>query len=393
MEKYRVLASYFHENKDLYDQMLKQRFYSEGTFQLPFEALGYPAFVVMTRDLTLKLSILTSLLNTFNQLTRSTPYLNTLMVDAIFKEIEASNEIEGIHSSRKELQLAMSFPVAKHTRFAGQIRQYIQLMDHSDLFPQNVSQIRTLYDDLLLEDIQLNTPDNVPDGYLFRKEPVYIHDGIHIVHTGIVPEEKIIELLNQSLKIANDTTIPSLVRLAIFHFLFGYIHPFYDGNGRMNRYLSTLFLASQFSPEASLQLSLCIRKKRKEYYRAFKICEDPLNKGDLTPFVLFFLDALQMALQEEIEVLKQRKKEYDQYIEKIHSLHLSRKETALLAVLAENKIFNIGGSSLTQLCAQMSLSENTLRKLLHALDRYIFTIRSGKYKQYDLIDHFLTSDQ
>lgn len=287
----------------------------------------------------------------------------------------------------------MSFPVAKHTRFAGQIRQYIQLMDHSDLFPQNVSQIRTLYDDLLLEDIQLNTPDNVPDGYLFRKEPVYIHDGIHIVHTGIVPEEKIIELLDQSLKIANDTTISSLVRLAIFHFLFGYIHPFYDGNGRMNRYLSTLFLASQFSPEASLQLSLCIRKKRKEYYRAFKICEDPLNKGDLTPFVLFFLDALQMALQEEIEVLKQRKKEYDQYIEKIHSLHLSRKETALLAVLAENKIFNIGGSSLTQLCEQMSLSENTLRKLLHALDRYIFTIRSGKYKQYDLIDHFLTSDQ
>lgn len=214
-----------------------------------------------------------------------------------------------------------------------------------------------------------------------------------MIHQGIWPEEKIVELLDQSLKIANDHNIPALIRIAIFHFLFGYIHPFYDGNGRMNRYLSSLFLASEFSPEVSLQLSLCMRKKKKEYYQAFKICEDPFNKGDLTPFVLFFLETMDMTVQEEIHILKARKKEYDLFIDTIHRLDLSKKETILLNLLAERKIFNLGGATIADLCEKMSISENTMRKLLHNVDRYIYTIREGKTKQYDLHNDFLVMNQ
>lgn len=373
--------------------MYENRFHSEGTFYLGVNVLGYPAFVVGVRDLILKLSTLTSSLNTFHRLAGTMPYLNTLLVDALLKEIEASNEIEGIHSSRKDLLLAMSIPSNKHTRFAGQVRQYIKLLGSHQTFPKTINHIRNLYDGLFLEEIKKNDPSARIDGRIFRKDPVYIVDGLQVIHQGIWPEEKIVELLDQSLKVANDPNIPALIRIAVFHFLFGYIHPFYDGNGRMNRYLSSLFLTSEFSPEASLQLSLCMRKKKKEYYQAFKICEDPFNKGDLTPFVLFFLETMDMTVQEEIHILKARKKEYDLFIDTIHHLDLSKKETILLNLLAERKIFNLGGATIAELCEKMSVSENTMRKLLHNVDRYIYTIREGKTKQFGLHNDFLVMNQ
>ncbi len=36
-----------------------------------------------------------------------------------------------------------------------------------------------------------------------------------------------------------------LVSIAVFHYLFGYVHPFYDGNGRMARYLSSIFCSEK----------------------------------------------------------------------------------------------------------------------------------------------------
>lgn len=385
-KNYRLLSSYFHENEDLYAQKYEQRFHSEGTFQFSVPVGNSSAFVLMTRSLSLKLAKVSQGLNELNRRTRNVPYLNTLLIDSIFKEIEASNEIEGIHSSRKELQLALQNTSRKKNRFAGQIHQYMKLTTNPGSFPQSSSQIRKLYDELLLEDID---PENRPDGILFRKQPVFVHDGLKTIHIGIMPEEKIIQLLDECIKIMNDQQIPNLIRLAVFHFFFGYIHPLYDGNGRMNRYLSTLFLTHEFSIEAGLQLSLCLRKARKNYYRAFEICEDPLNKGDLTPFVTFFLDAFNTALENEVKVMENRTQLYTAMREKISALEIDKKEQELLSLFAENQVFDLEGLTISELGKRTSLSENTLRKMLKHLSPYLYSYREGKYKHYMLNKQFL----
>lgn len=385
-KNYRLLSSYFHENEDLYAQKYEQRFHSEGTFQFSVPVGNSSAFVLMTRSLSLKLAKVSQGLNELNRRTRNVPYLNTLLIDSIFKEIEASNEIEGIHSSRKELQLALQNTSRKKNRFAGQIHQYMKLTTNPGSFPQSSSQIRKLYDELLLEDID---PENRPDGILFRKQPVFVHNGLKTIHIGIMPEEKIIQLLDECIKIMNDQQIPNLIRLAVFHFFFGYIHPFYDGNGRMNRYLSTLFLTHEFSIEAGLQLSLCLRKARKNYYRAFEICEDPLNKGDLTPFVSFFLDAFNTALENEVKVMENRTQLYTAMREKISALEIDKKEQELLSLFAENQVFDLEGLTISELGKRTSLSENTLRKMLQHLSSYLYSYREGKYKRYMLNKQFL----
>ena len=43
-------------------------------------------------------------------------------------------------------------------------------------------------------------------------------------------------------------------------------------------------------PIAALRLSIACKNRQKDYYEAFKITNDVRNKGDITYFVLQFLD-------------------------------------------------------------------------------------------------------
>ena len=63
-----------------------------------------------------------------------------------------------------------------------------------------------------------------------------------VIHSGIYPEEKLNEAMTAALDFLNDDNIDILIRISAFHYLFGYIHPFYDGNGRTSRFISSHLL-------------------------------------------------------------------------------------------------------------------------------------------------------
>lgn len=81
------------------------------------------------------------------------------------------------------------------------------------------------------------------------------------------------------------------MRVSLFHYLLGYIHPFYDGNGRLSRFLTSNYLCDD-NPFLALSLSQHIYAHKEAYYKAFTITNDPRNRGDLTYFVLSFLKLL-----------------------------------------------------------------------------------------------------
>lgn len=98
-----------------------------------------------------------------------------------------------------------------------------------------------------------------------------------------------------------DEAIPVLLYgCRLFHFLFAYIHPFYDGNGRTNRFISSYVLSRSFSPIVGYRLSYSVKSVSKNITRGFRFCEHPLNKGDITPFVISFsglvVDAMESML-------------------------------------------------------------------------------------------------
>jgi len=73
----------------------------------------------------------------------------------------------------------------------------------------------------------------------FRNGPVYIRRSMH-VPPG---HEAVRELMPQFFELLQAESAPS-VRVVLGHFLFVYIHPYMDGNGRMGRFLMNAMMAS-----------------------------------------------------------------------------------------------------------------------------------------------------
>ena len=69
------------------------------------------------------------------------------------------------------------------------------------------------------------------------------------------------------------------VRAVLGHFIFVYIHPYMDGNGRMGRFLMNVMLASGGYPWTVIPV-----EQRDAYMKAL---EEASVKGDIGPFAKF----------------------------------------------------------------------------------------------------------
>ena len=93
----------------------------------------------------------------------------------------------------------------------------------------------------------------------------------------------------------SDQKIDPVLKAAISHLWFVTIHPFDDGNGRISRIISDLFLArADEMPHRFYSMSAQIRKQRKGYYEIL----EKTQKGnlDITDWLEWFLDCLEDAL-------------------------------------------------------------------------------------------------
>jgi hypothetical protein len=58
----------------------------------------------------------------------------------------------------------------------------------------------------------------------------------------------------------------------------------------MGRFISCGYLSNKFHILTSLQFSIACLHDRKKYYEAFSLASDIRNKGDLTVFIIMFLE-------------------------------------------------------------------------------------------------------
>lgn len=114
-----------------------------------------------------------------------------------------------------------------------------------------------------------------------------------VVHTPPQNEEEIRKLLsNLEVYINNDNQdYDVLLKMALIHFQFESIHPFYNGNGRTGRILNVLYLVMQNKIKYPiLCLSKYIIENKNEYYRLLRICNEDIN--NISEFVLYILKAV-----------------------------------------------------------------------------------------------------
>ena len=92
--------------------------------------------------------------------------------------------------------------------------------------------------------------------------------------------------------INTDDDIDPLVKMALIHYQFEAIHPFFDGNGRTGRIILLLYLKiSGLTDHPSLYLSNYILKNKNEYYTNLR---NVTEKKNWQAWVLYMLDMIEV---------------------------------------------------------------------------------------------------
>lgn len=89
-----------------------------------------------------------------------------------------------------------------------------------------------------------------------------------------------------------------LIRMAIIHYQFENIHPFYDGNGRTGRIINILYLIrNQLFDWPALYLSRYITHNKADYYR---LLQEVRDKNNWEAWVCYMLDAVEQTSEQTI---------------------------------------------------------------------------------------------
>ena len=206
-------------------------------------------------------------------------------------EIIATCAIESIDFSRDSVRNILKGLAPKNneeTRIAGLKKGFEFISGGNGITEENIFKLymMTVGDFLPPE-------ERLPQGSFYRNDDVYVVSD-RIEHTGFkaakIPDamKALVEYIN------TDDDTNDLYKAAIIHFYFCYIHPYFDGNGRMARLLHLWFLITRgYKSALFVPFSSLIEKSRGKYYTAYSRVEE--NRAyckvtDVTPFILYFTE-------------------------------------------------------------------------------------------------------
>lgn len=322
-------------------------------------------------------------------------YVNAKLVD----ELMSTNEIEGVRSTKAEMETVIEIVVRKESskkskaRHLSLMKSYFKLSSETQTVLENVDQIRTIYDQLVHEEIKR---EDELDGELFRSHPVDVVSSTQkVVHKGVHPEQSIKVHLANLIRYLNEHPSPMLYKIAVAHYYFGYIHPFYDGNGRTSRYISSMYLINELDKLTALTLSYSTNKAKQLYYDAFTECNHPLNKGELTTFCEAFFEIINKAQNDILADLTEKQIKMKRLNEVIENLPLSDDFSKnILFILGQNFIFGIEGKGMTrkELLRVTNKTDYVIKKHLDLLSNEEFIEYLGRKPIEVTISDKLSSD-
>jgi Fic family protein len=128
------------------------------------------------------------------------------------------------------------------------------------------------------------------------------------VYTPPQDYDTILDLMTNLEQYINDATMSDfddLVKMAIIHYQFESIHPFYDGNGRTGRIINVLYLVmNDLLNLPVLYLSRYIIEHKIEYY---KLLQEVRETDNWENWILYILDSVEQISKETIILISKIK--------------------------------------------------------------------------------------
>lgn len=225
------------------------------------------------------------------------PNKNILINAAMINEAKNSSEIENIITTHDELYKAMSG--AKQTGPSKEVINYrkalwkgYELVNQHGFISTNI--IITIQSIIENSDAGIR---RVPGTVLMNdraKEVVYTPPKTYDEIMGF--------MTNLETYINQDDEIDDLVKLAIIHYQFESIHPFYDGNGRTGRIINILYLVLKGLLDSPiLYLSKYINNNKQQYYANLQSVRD---ENDWESLIVYLLKGIEETAINTLVVMK-----------------------------------------------------------------------------------------
>ena len=386
------LCKIFYSNNKLHQITYLERVSSPFTVRLPFDIKqfnhdkSFQAFFYYNQDLALLSEKIYSMFYEFMNTLQNTPdtVIQQFALASIIDEVHSTSSIEGIHSTHRKLKEILEGTV-NNNHFSSIIKKYYLLTSKNYPAFRTCQDVREFYDEFAYVDIIADNPSNKLDGKLFRAEAVDVKSATgKIIHRGITPEDKIIKYLSDALDFLNDDSFPVLVRIAVFHYLFVYIHPFYDGNGRTARFISSCFIAQNLHYLIALRLSVTLKKRKNKYYSLLKDTDAEINCGDITPFIYGFLSFIADTIMNINRKLMHKNSQLQRFEQILSIVCLDELSRVIVLGLLRASVFYARGLSMNELMTLTGKSRNTIKKKIAGLPVKYILLSDAKTKFYKI---------
>ncbi|MBD3750144.1 MAG: Fic family protein [Sphingobacteriales bacterium] len=228
------------------------------------------------------------------------PNQNILINTLGLQEAKDSSAIENIITTHDDLYKSELNLDAFKSLAAKEVQNYISALK------KGFELLKT--DGLLTNKIILKIQETLEDNNAgFRKIPGTTLKNAatgEVIYTPPQDYDEIVKLMSNLEKYINDAEIQDcdpLIKMAMIHFQFESIHPFYDGNGRTGRIINILYLILEGLQNVPiLYLSNYIIKHKADYYRLLqKVREENLWEE----WLLFMIKGVEITAKETIELI------------------------------------------------------------------------------------------
>ena len=257
------------------------------------------------------------------------PNQSILINAVVLQEAKDSSEIENIITTKDELYKAISETVKKVDSAAKEV------MFYREALYKGFNQIKK-HDFISITDIVNIQKVLVQNDAGIRTLPgtKLINDRTNeVVYTPPQTKEEIDELLKNFVEYLNNDD-DTLTKLAVLHYQFESIHPFYDGNGRTGRIVNILYLILKHHLEVPiLYLSSYIIKNKEQYY---ELLQKVRTDEKWESWIIFILNGIEKTAVETIRKVKIIKELLDDTIEKVKSETPKIYSKELVETLFEN---------------------------------------------------------
>ncbi len=174
------------------------------------------------------------------------------------------------------------------------------------------------------------------------------HHGKEKVHYEAPPASNLNEEFDKFLDYTNNSSDDNIIKAAIVHLWFLILHPFDDGNGRIARALTEIFLKRSDQSEfrfysITSQLMNC----RSQYYKVLEATQ----KGslDITNWISWFLDNLQTAISNSFQ-LAQNTEKIAAFWLKISKVSFNDRQRKIISMLHNDFQGNLTSGKWAKIC-------------------------------------------